>query len=99
MSSKLDGMCDVDICTDCLMMIANGEIEDADVARNQQVAEEIARIWDGYHLVPGSLNHGPDNHPTDDDCPCSESWFSWSDCEGCGSTLGGDRHHAVAIPN
>lgn len=24
----------------------------------------------------------------------SEGWFSWQNCEGCGSTLGGDRHQA-----
>jgi hypothetical protein len=26
----------------------------------------------------------------------SEPWFSWSACEQCGSTLGGDREHATA---
>jgi hypothetical protein len=30
----------------------------------------------------------------EDDC---EGWFSWRDCDGCGSSLGGDRHAAVGF--
>lgn len=26
------------------------------------------------------------------DCDCEVMAFSWSSCEGCGSTLGGERH-------
>jgi hypothetical protein len=26
-----------------------------------------------------------------------EDWFSWGACDGCGSTLGGDRHPAVVF--
>lgn len=25
-----------------------------------------------------------------------DPWFSWSSCDGCGSTLGGDREYATA---
>lgn len=32
-----------------------------------------------------------------DDCDCDNHGFSWSDCDGCGSTLGGDRYAATAI--
>lgn len=39
--------------------------------------------WDGWVVV---LN-------CPEDC---EGGFSWSRCDGCGSTLGGDRHPAVA---
>lgn len=38
--------------------------------------------WPGYDLFPGDLE---DPH------------FSPWDCEGCGNTLGGDRHQAWAL--
>jgi hypothetical protein len=28
----------------------------------------------------------------------SEGWFSWSRCDSCGTTLGGDRFNAHAFP-
>ena len=27
----------------------------------------------------------------------TEPWFSWSPCECCGSTLGGDRYRMIAV--
>lgn len=37
------------------------------------------------------------------DCPeyeaAGEASFSWSECDACGSTLGGDRHYAHGIAN
>lgn len=49
----------------------------------EEHAERIAARWQaqGYDLVLAC----------DEEC---EGWFSWLDCDGCGSTLGGDRHPA-----
>ena len=44
----------------------------------------LSDSWDGYHIAL--------------DCPedgCES--FSWSSCDGCESSLGGNRHPAVAM--
>jgi len=73
---------DLEVCVDCIMLLANGETGD-----EQETAAHAAKInalWGDTQLVPAC----------DEDC---EGWFSWSSCDGCGSTLGGDRHKAAAI--
>lgn len=73
---------DLDVCDDCAQVIANGEINDG-TDRGKDVADAQVRVWglDAVHLV---LACGEN---------CSES-FSWAPCDGCGSTLGGNRHPA-----
>jgi hypothetical protein len=75
---------EIQVCVDCLFMLANGEI--GDTASAEQNAAHIARMaghWgNGWELFLGSDDEGS---------------FSWSSCEGCGSTLGGDRQTAYAI--
>jgi len=44
--------------------------------------DKLKARWDGYHLVNGDSD--------------KDHEFSWSPCEGCGSTLGGARMHCVA---
>lgn len=63
--------------------------------------DAIERNWPGYTIAPGA---SPDmdccgNHPADSDELQieDEGGFSWSPCESCGSTLGGDRHPGHAI--
>lgn len=79
---------DIQVCSDCLMMIANGTTGDYDGAPDD--AEHDAAmdaLWpdaDGWDITPNCS----------EDC---EGGFSWSPCEGCGSPLGGDRHPAVAM--
>ena len=46
-------------------------------------AHIMAKRW-GYSLVMSC----------EEDC---EGYFSWASCDGCGSTLGGDRHPAIAF--
>lgn len=79
---------DIDICVDCLMMLANGTIGgDATPAMDDLHLSLMELQWpsaDGWHV---SLN-------CDENC---EGGFSWSQCEGCGENLGGDRHPAVAM--
>ncbi len=49
-------------------------------------AEKVSEIW-GDDCVNLVLSCGDE---------CDES-FSWSDCDGCGSSLGGTRHEAALI--
>ena len=77
---------DLSACVDCLMWIANGEVDPG--WSEVQAAAFVARVashWAGYRLVVAC----------GDDC---EGSFSMSACEVCGSGLGGDRHPVTAIP-
>lgn len=67
-------------CTDCLMLVANGETPpEMDEAATAAYLAEVERRSAGYTVVPAC----------DEEC---EGGFSWSACDLCGSTLGGDRH-------
>lgn len=58
------------------------------VERNLEGLEAVST--GGYSACPDC-----DIEEWDDDGP--EPFFSWSACETCGSTLGGDRHPAHAL--
>lgn len=70
------------VCTDCMFMIANGELEseasEASEARIQEVANATAR-W------------------CLDDSEYADNEFSWAPCRTCRSRLGGARHWAVLL--
>ena len=75
----------LEFCTDCVQIIANGEVtgSDGNDITNRINAAQV-EIWgQGIDGALGLVLTCPD------DC---EGWFSWSPCDGCGSTLGGDRH-------
>jgi hypothetical protein len=86
---------DLSICTDCLLYLANGEVTESngdDITAAH--AAKMAAVWgDDFDISPGSLEC--ENCPTDDGSNC-EPWFSYTQCDGCGTTLGGDRSHATA---
>lgn len=77
---------EINVCVDCTLLIANGECTDSDgndIA--ERVAEAQTAIWgDAAGRIVLTLDDEP--------------FFSWSDCGGCGSTLGGDRMKAVVLP-
>jgi hypothetical protein len=69
----------LEFCVDCVQAIANGEGTDAHT-------EAMVAIWGaGPNGVIGLVL----DLPIDEDFA---PWFSWSRCDGCGSTLGGDRY-------
>ncbi len=76
---------ELEFCIDCVMLIANGEVTDSDGNDiGPSVANAQTEIWGfGIDGALGLVLACPD------DC---EGWFSWSECDGCGSTPGGDRH-------
>jgi hypothetical protein len=76
---------DISICADCLVLLSNGELTDSDgldIAAAQ--AAKIMAVWEDSEIVP---NLGEDE----------DGSFSWQACEGCRSSLGGDRYPAVVI--
>ncbi|MFW6083743.1 MAG: hypothetical protein ACODAA_00845 [Gemmatimonadota bacterium] len=70
--------------------------------------DAVGRYCDGLRVAPGAapgcdrcldLPEGASaEEPGDDWCDlASEPSFSWSSCDSCGSTLGGDRYPAHGI--
>lgn len=75
-------MADLEFCPDCVQMIANGEGTDAH-------SEAMIELWgEGINGVLGLTLNCPE------DC---DGYFTWRSCNGCGDTLGGDRHPGVHI--
>lgn len=77
---------DLSVCVDCTMLIANGEVQDDGRDITEEHAAKVAAQWgeDAIHLVLSCP----------DEC---EGWSSSSECDGCGSTLGGERHPAAVL--
>jgi hypothetical protein len=74
----------LDICTDCLMLVANDDTTALDDLEADRLRNNVADRWPSsrWLIVPGD-DYGA---------------FSRKPCDGCGSTLGGDRVGATAYP-
>lgn len=89
------------ICVDCLFDHANGEC--GNEAEHGCGAPTFADRWVGYQITLGAFTDDC-GHADDADAEahaeeCERLGFSWSSCEWCGSSLGGDRFAAVAWPD
>jgi hypothetical protein len=74
------------VCMDCVYIIANGETGDGfDYDAWATGVEQEWPAGDGWRLGYG-WSEDPEAESTD-------TWFSWSSCDGCGSHLGGDRQY------
>ena len=74
------------VCVDCAMLIANGEVQDNGHDVTAEHAAKVGAQW------------GDDTRNLVLSCPDEcEGWFSSSSCDGCGSTLGGERHPAAVL--
>lgn len=76
-------------CVDCMFVQANGETEG-------EPDRPPLGLLDGVEVTLGLMQEEHDTGCTaiDDggECECETQEFSWRQCEGCGSTLGGSRH-------
>lgn len=76
---------ELEVCTDCAMISANGELGQGDDEQDRRHARRMARQWpDGDVVLSGSGD--------DDVVP-----FSTRRCDGCGDELAGERHPAVVF--
>ena len=73
--------CNLLVCTDCAMFIANGELPESD--------KDCQRILAGAESIP----HNVWSLETKED---SVTTFSRRPCAHCGTTLAGERHWASA---
>jgi hypothetical protein len=76
---------EINVCVVCIHLLANGEFNDGTDAAEKCFAGQ-QRIWGSTHLIPGGGSEEDDG----------DRGFSWSACEGCGDTDGGDRFQAFA---
>ncbi len=72
---------DLQVCSDCLLFIANGDAPADDNPSHPWVYDGPED--EGYHVHAGDTDR--------------DAGFSWRRCDTCHSGLGGDRHHAVAM--
>ena len=86
------------VCTDCNQHAANGECgscpeHNGDLSPHDR--EPLGLLKDqeaSLGLTREEHTCGKENDPDDEaECECEQQTFSWSACEGCGSTLGGSR--------
>lgn len=79
------------VCVDCMLTEATGELPaDLDADQPAPWARESAT-----DVTPGLLRSEHNDGCEGDweqGCYCEHREFSWSQCDGCGSTLGGSRH-------
>lgn len=88
--------CTIWVCIDCMLHHANGECGSCHTDEGHD-REPLNRINPaaGDEIAMGL---GDEDHPCGipfierEDCDCEFRSFSWSSCDGCGSTLGGERH-------
>lgn len=92
------------VCIDCYLA-HNGFLEalESETDRERSTDREpLNLIPEGYDVTAGLLDsehaddcpirtRGDELRAVGFDCDCAHQSFSWSACEGCGSTLGGTR--------
>lgn len=95
-------------CECCTLVLANGECCDSDEHGGRDGKEPLSAIPEGLHTTLGMFWHEhsedcPNYQPEDvteyrgwiAECDCERQEFSWSSCDACGSSLGGERHAFV----
>lgn len=87
-------------CVDCLFWLANGETSAEWTAEER--AEFLARFNERNPAGSITLGLAREEHECRDDngetagdqggeCECERQTFSWSSCDTCGSSFGGER--------
>lgn len=92
---------EIKVCTTCIHLMCNGEYNDGEDTA-ERCAERQDLVWGGNqkYFTPGSdCEESCLVHDDPDDCTTMDQGFSWSSCDGCEDTDGGDRFLAyVMIP-
>jgi hypothetical protein len=75
---------------------------DEEERRESRYLAAVESAYPGWNIAPGCPSscewcHGGEDPETGESVDQCEPSFSWSSCDLCGSTLGGDRHPAGAF--
>lgn len=86
--------CTIWVCQDCMLHHANGDCGACHTDEGHD--REPMGLTHPSEVTMGMLQEQHDCIQDHDgsaiDCGCEIRNFSWSSCEGCGSTLAGERH-------
>jgi hypothetical protein len=91
---------EIRICIDCTVYHANGDVPEtwrscsSDTNEDDEGNPESSEAQ-GARFVRAIEHNWPNIAAI---FPGNEDGFSWSECDSCGSTLGGDRHTAHVRP-
>lgn len=80
---------DIRLCLDCVYADANGAGTPQQDGGPASDWTGFLPRWDGWGFIVQVERYG-------DICEIKEPHFSWVSCDGCGSTLGGDRFEYTA---
>ena len=86
---------DIEVCADCLAMIANGELGQGDDQAEREHGDRMDAYLSADAMVTLGRVASADYDPDDNNEERDEVEFSWHRCDSCGSTLGGYRHLAT----
>jgi len=75
------------VCVDCFVLLVNG-----DVSPYCENPDALMTKLEGYEPTPGMLREEHAEECDGEECDCETNPFSTSQCDGCGSTLHGERH-------
>lgn len=89
--------CTIWVCIDCVLHHANGECANChtDEGHDREVWCWIGNANQKVTMGMLAEEHScksSDEIPHAWECGCETQSFSWSSCDGCGSTLSGERH-------
>lgn len=88
------------VCVDCMLHHANGECggchddlighDKEPLALVDDTKTTMGMMWSEHDCLKNSDEYW--EHDGDLECDCEVNTFSFSQCEGCGSWLHGERH-------
>ena len=76
------------VCTHCFIHLVNGDCTEVDDCNPVPMNK-----FEGLHVTPGMLreHHSCERDAEECECDCEQISFTWAQCDGCGSNLGGER--------
>ena len=78
------------VCTDCFILLVNGDIGD-----EVENPDALLSKFDGFIAAPGLRDHRCPNGSLE--CDCGQDIYSTRACDGCGSQFHGERYAVTLL--